>query len=116
MSSGVNLTLIFRIDNELGKEILFVLIDAAETSYRGSPIHDAKNAQHFIAIRKRHRIDDRSSIDDEQSDRTLAISAPRLKASYFLGTAREKEKRHGATEPMVRAETDFLAKEIAKRR
>src|SRR5437879_9028623 len=65
---GENLALIFRIDDELRKEILFVLVDAAEPVIVGNHF-DAGNAQHLVAIRERNRVDDGGAVDDEQIGR-----------------------------------------------
>ncbi len=57
ISSGIHLALVFGIDHELGKEILFVLVDAAEPIVVGDVFH-AGNAQNLVAIRERNGLDD----------------------------------------------------------
>ena len=62
-----HLALSLRIDDELRKEILFFLVDAAEPVVVGHII-DAGNSEYFVAIGKRDSVDDRSAVNDQQCD------------------------------------------------
>src|SRR5262249_36901889 len=63
---GKNLPLVFRIDDELRKEVSFVLVDTAEPVVVSDRLH-ALNAQNLVAIGKWNQIDDRGAVDGDKT-------------------------------------------------
>ncbi len=65
---GKDLALVFDIDDELRKEVFLILIDATKPVVVGNDL-DARDAQNFVAVGKRQRLDDGDAIDDDQTVR-----------------------------------------------
>ena len=63
---GKNLPLRVRVDDELRKEIILVLVDAAKPVVVRD-VADAGNAQDFVLIGERDQVDDRSAVNRDKA-------------------------------------------------
>ena len=90
---GENGALIFDVDGELRKEILLFLIDAAEPVVVGDGFY-AGDAEHFVAIGERQRLDDRDAVDDDQAVGAGYVCAT-AEGAFYYGEEGEKEQGYG---------------------
>src|SRR6516225_12468943 len=87
-----HLALVLRIDNELGKEILFVLVDAAKPVVVRDVFH-TRDAQDLVAVSQRDQIDDGRTVDNHQAIGAGDVSAA-PKRVFDNSQKREKEQRN----------------------
>src|SRR5215470_3989301 len=71
----IYLAMVIHVDHELGKEILLILIDAAEPVIMRDSLHPG-NRGDFVGVRNRHKVHQANAIDDNQ-----AVSASKLDAT-----------------------------------
>ncbi len=88
-----NLALVFRVNDELREEILFVLVNAAKPVVVGDVFH-AGDAEDFVAMSERDQIDDRSAVNNYQPIGAGDISAA-AKGILDHGKERKKEQSDG---------------------
>jgi hypothetical protein len=69
-----DLALVFNINGELGKEVFFILVDAAEPIVMGYSFH-ARDAEDLVAIGHRERLNDGDFVDDVEAINTGQVHA-----------------------------------------
>src|SRR5208337_2861053 len=84
---GKDLALVFRVNDKLRKEILFILVDAAKPIVVGDTFH-ARNSGDLIAIGKGDGIDEGGAVYDPQAVGSRNIGA----AGEGIPHDREKDK------------------------
>ncbi len=106
-----NLALIFRIYDELWEKILFVLINAAKPIVVSNSFH-ALNAQYFVSIGERNRIDKTGTVDDYQAIRAGELGAAAERPLYDRKKGEQKQ-RYGERANR-KNQPYFFAEEICK--
>src|SRR5215468_3010807 len=105
---GYNLPLILRIDDELREEVLLVDVGTAEPVVVRDSL-DSRNAEDFVAVGKRDRIDDGSAVNDDEAIGAGEIGAAEGVANH---TQKGEEKQRDREGRDGEQQAHLLAKQV----
>ena len=104
-------SLIFGVDDELWKEVPFILIDAAEPVIVRNGF-DAGNGQDFVAVGDRQQLHKPSTANDDQAVRACNLF-PAAESALHHCQKREKEQSDGEGAD-GQDQANFFAKQIGE--
>src|SRR5262249_18457132 len=107
----VYLTVIFHVDYKLGKEILLILVDAAEPVIVSDSL-DARNSRDFVVVGDGHKVHQAHSVDHDQPVGAGNFDAA-IKGAPHDGQKR-KENQGDCKRPDGQNQANLFAKQICK--